>query len=314
MCSVRLIYINGPSSSGKTTLAKALQEELDTFFLHIGIDKMIGMMPSKTNDWEGNPAPMGFSWKKINTAEPPLFSIQSGPYAKKISTLLRSLVSTFLLEGHCVIVDDVCSDEKELTLWRDSLSKVCKPHEMLWIELFADNSILDKRELVRGDRMIGSSLEQAQRFEKQRLASDLRLNSSCLSVHQEVQEVKCILKERDMTFNNQSHATVEFLYKIVSKEDWQASQGLTHLLLPSFDDEFIHLATQEQLPGVIRKFWADSKGFFVLKVAYKELIGRCVLESNPGGTNKYYHLYDGAIPLSSIKGFTYFKSEADFNP
>lgn len=51
----KIIYINGPSSSGKTTLAQLLQQELDPPFLHIGIDRVIGMMPDKLNDWEGGP-------------------------------------------------------------------------------------------------------------------------------------------------------------------------------------------------------------------------------------------------------------------
>ena len=35
---VQIIYLNGPSSSGKTTLAKALQHAFEEPFLHIGID------------------------------------------------------------------------------------------------------------------------------------------------------------------------------------------------------------------------------------------------------------------------------------
>lgn len=61
--SMQIIYINGPSSSGKTTLAQALQQELEVPFLHISIDRIIGMMPNKLNNWEGGPAPLGFSWK-----------------------------------------------------------------------------------------------------------------------------------------------------------------------------------------------------------------------------------------------------------
>ena len=47
-----VIYLNGPSSSGKTTLAGALQEALDGMWLHVGIDKMISMMPLKYR-WGG---------------------------------------------------------------------------------------------------------------------------------------------------------------------------------------------------------------------------------------------------------------------
>jgi len=37
--SYEVIYLGGPSSSGKTTLAKAIQDDFDDPFLHIGIDK-----------------------------------------------------------------------------------------------------------------------------------------------------------------------------------------------------------------------------------------------------------------------------------
>jgi chloramphenicol 3-O phosphotransferase len=41
---VKIIYLNGPSSSGKTTLAKALQDAFEEPFLHVGIDKIIDRM------------------------------------------------------------------------------------------------------------------------------------------------------------------------------------------------------------------------------------------------------------------------------
>jgi RimJ/RimL family protein N-acetyltransferase len=78
----QIIYINGPSSSGKTTLAQFLQQELDSPFLHIGIDRVIGMMPDKLNDWEGGPAPLGFSWKNsTDETGHPVHEIQLGPFA-----------------------------------------------------------------------------------------------------------------------------------------------------------------------------------------------------------------------------------------
>ena len=49
-----IILLNGPSSSGKSTLANILQSKLNDPFLHIGIDKMIGMMPEAINNWEGD--------------------------------------------------------------------------------------------------------------------------------------------------------------------------------------------------------------------------------------------------------------------
>jgi chloramphenicol 3-O-phosphotransferase len=82
---VQIIYLNGPSSSGKTTLAKALQHAFEKPFLHVGIDKIIGWMPEKINDWTGKEAPLGYSWKKgQDESGNPIQELQAGPYAQKI--------------------------------------------------------------------------------------------------------------------------------------------------------------------------------------------------------------------------------------
>lgn len=89
-----------------------------------------------------------------------------------------------------------------------------------------------------------------------------------------------------------------FLYKVLSVEDWAKSQKTVHL--SSMDAEFIHLATEDQLSSIIAKYWADVPRYIVLKLEVSKLSGNLVYEANPGGMNKYYHLYNGNIPLSSI--------------
>jgi chloramphenicol 3-O-phosphotransferase len=43
----KIIFLNGVSSSGKTTLAKSLQERLPDLFYWIAVDIFIDMMPKK---------------------------------------------------------------------------------------------------------------------------------------------------------------------------------------------------------------------------------------------------------------------------
>ena len=66
------------------------------------------------------------------------------------------------------------------------------------------------------------------------------------------------------------------------------------------DSEFIHLATKEQLGNIIKKYWSGASSYFVLKLETQKLHGKLVFEANPGGTNKYYHLYNGTIPFDAI--------------
>ena len=89
-----------------------------------------------------------------------------------------------------------------------------------------------------------------------------------------------------------------YLYKVVSVEDWEQSCGTVRL--SSMDDAFIHLATKAQLPKILDKYWSGVPEYVVLKVKTSKLPGRLVFETNPGGETKYYHLYDGSIPLDAV--------------
>jgi chloramphenicol 3-O phosphotransferase len=110
--SVQIIYLNGPSSSSKTTLAKALQHAFDDLFLHVSIDKIIGWMPEKVNDWTGSPASLGYSWKKsTDESGNPIQELQIGPYAEKIADTFQEVVLLLAKMGHHLIIDD------DLLLW-----------------------------------------------------------------------------------------------------------------------------------------------------------------------------------------------------
>lgn len=91
-----------------------------------------------------------------------------------------------------------------------------------------------------------------------------------------------------------------FLYKILSLQNWEKSQNKSSLALSDDDDQFIHFSLEVQLERIIQKYWHHIPEFIILKIDPSKLPGRLVLEANPGGENKYYHLYDGSIPLSAI--------------
>ncbi|MCP5508290.1 MAG: DUF952 domain-containing protein [Chlamydiales bacterium] len=100
---------------------------------------------------------------------------------------------------------------------------------------------------------------------------------------------------------NESEVTIEtpkYLYKILTRENWEKS--CTVVSLSKADTDFIHLATEEQLARIISKFWSGASEYVILKLETERLPGELVHESNPGGKNKYYHLYQGTIPLGAI--------------
>ncbi len=93
--------------------------------------------------------------------------------------------------------------------------------------------------------------------------------------------------------------TPHYLYKIVSPEEWQESLLDGEVVCSFIDNDFIHLATEDQLDHVAQKFW-KGKSYLILKLDTGLLSGRLVYEANPGGSNRYYHLYDGKIELNAV--------------
>jgi len=91
-----------------------------------------------------------------------------------------------------------------------------------------------------------------------------------------------------------------YLYKIISVKDWEDSQQENNLKLSPMDDKFIHLATEAQIDGILDKYWKNESRFVILKIQTDKIQGKLVFETNPGGTTRYFHLYDGYIPFDSI--------------
>ncbi len=176
----QIIYLNGASSSGKTTLAKALQDSLKPPFLHIGIDRLIGMMPEKVNNWEGRKAKGGFWWKKTKDATgQTIHEIQLGPYAKKISALLKKIVLTCAKEGHCIIIDDVASQGiDDVKKWKKALFK----YKVLYVGLTTPLSVVEMREKVRKDRILGSARAQHTQVHRG-VEYDLEIDTSTTPLH-----------------------------------------------------------------------------------------------------------------------------------
>lgn len=189
--TVQIIYLNGPSSSGKTTLAKALQDSLETLFLLVGIDKIIGWMPEKVNDWTGGQAPLGYSWRKGKDPSGNLIhELQTGPYAKEIGKTFQEIVLLLAQKGHPIIIDDVSFGKQEIDKWKTLL----KDFHVLWIGINAPIAVLEQREKERGNRMPGSARAQ---FHKVHVGVtyDLEIDTHHTSTAENLKKIQALLKE-----------------------------------------------------------------------------------------------------------------------
>lgn len=114
-------------------------------------------MPEKLNDWDGGEAPLGFSWKKSVDASGNLTQeLQMGPYAERVAKTFQEVVLLLANMGHHLIIDDVAFGKKQVDEWK----KLLKDFSVLWIGVNAPLPILEEREKVRKNRMVGSARGQ----------------------------------------------------------------------------------------------------------------------------------------------------------
>lgn len=186
----KIIYLNGPSSSGKTTIAKALQESLNEPYLLLGLDKIIGFMPEKINDWEGGPAPLGFSWKPFtDPTGQPAYQIHMGPFAKKITRTLKDITLLLASQHYNLIIDDVAFDSIEVEEWR----QVLKGYHVLFVGVLTPLEILEQRERVRGNRFLGTARGQYFKVHDN-VAYDLEIDTHAQTLEENVAKIKAALE------------------------------------------------------------------------------------------------------------------------
>lgn len=104
--------------------------------------------------------------------------------------------------------------------------------------------------------------------------------------------------------------TPPHLYKILSLTAWTASQGQERLALGPDDARFIHLAEAHQIERIARKFFSGEPEVVVVELDPTQFVGRLVLEANPGGSQRYYHLYEGYIPQAAVVSHRVLKNSA----
>ncbi|EPJ52164.1 MAG: hypothetical protein OFPI_15080 [Osedax symbiont Rs2] len=168
-----VIFLNGASGSGKSSIAGHLQDLSHQPYLHIGIDSIIGMMPAKVNNLTGEGACSGFYWREValNGGQRG-FKIQKGEYAQQLNTAYRKMLQSLLQSGIRLIVDEVIDGDSEMQIWR----RLLQPFNCFYVAIDCNLAQLQRREIARGNRKLGSSCEQFYRVH-QAIDYDLRVDT-----------------------------------------------------------------------------------------------------------------------------------------
>jgi len=133
---------------------------LDGYYLHIGIDTFISMMPERVNSLDDFfDITDGFYWREENFRNSKVYRICSGEYARTVNCAYRTTISHLVSSGLKVIVDEVTDSVSEFKIWQQVLAE----HKCCFVGVLCTDRVLTQRERERGDRKVGSALEQNSR-------------------------------------------------------------------------------------------------------------------------------------------------------
>jgi chloramphenicol 3-O phosphotransferase len=188
-----IIYLNGPSSVGKSTIALALQERLPDPYLYTSIDTLIGLMPARMNDWTGERTTPGFSFvKATDPAGHEVYRVAAGPYGQRISRAFREMVLALARCDLDLIIDDIAFGAEQVDSWRACL----RGFTVLWVGITASVETLEAREQARGDRLPGSARDQHSRVHTG-VTYDLFLDTTHLSPDEAVSQILTVLPAKN---------------------------------------------------------------------------------------------------------------------
>lgn len=148
-----IILLNGTSSSGKTAIAKALQEILEGYYIHTGIDHYLERIPEKFHVISDGKTPAvadGIMWV-YPEGDTRLAELRLGPAGINLVKGMYHAVAALADEGNDLIIDDVIFDPRAL---REAIN-VLHEFNILFIGVRCPLEIAKKREKERGDRTLG---------------------------------------------------------------------------------------------------------------------------------------------------------------
>lgn len=168
-----VLFINGASSSGKTSLARALQAIWPGPLAMGGVDTLISMLPVAYTGF-GERAAEGYPFHLDKDAEGrPLTRARTGPAGRILNRRMAQFVAGVAADGLDMVVDHLLLEPEDF----EDFGAVLDPARTWLIGVRCDLQVLEARERARGDRALNLAREQAERVHAGRWRYDLELDS-----------------------------------------------------------------------------------------------------------------------------------------
>lgn len=139
----KIILLNGTSSSGKTSIVRALQDLLDEPFLDAGIDKFIWMLPRRYLD-----RPL---WDEVLG-----LAVEAGAVGHRLMSGMHQTIAALSKAGNSVVADHVLVEPQWLAECIDLFGRL----PALFVGVRCPLDVVVQREAARKDRTLGQARAQ----------------------------------------------------------------------------------------------------------------------------------------------------------
>jgi len=163
--ATQVIVLNGVSSAGKTSLARALQRRLPDPWLTFGVDSLIAAMPPQL---DGSPdGLMIYADGRVTVG--PAWEALEDDWRRGLGAMARA--------GVRLVIDEVMfGGAQAQARWNKALAGL----SVLWVAVNCDPAEMARREAARGDRVAGMSALQIG-IVHPGVVYDLEIDTSALS-------------------------------------------------------------------------------------------------------------------------------------
>ena len=160
----RIVFLNGVTSSGKTSIVEALQARKDVFFYVVANDlfqEMIGEDYLRENYWK---------------------------YLGEVIIMMYHTAKLFSDLGKNVLIDGILVEREEVAPHYERLLSILRDNPLDIVEVFCPLEICRERNLARGDRYETQSEEQDGLMAKD-IRYSLRVDTSTASPEECAEEI-----------------------------------------------------------------------------------------------------------------------------
>ncbi|MBX3707413.1 MAG: AAA family ATPase [Pseudomonadales bacterium] len=177
MTSGNIIFLNGSSSAGKTTLAIMLQQLLPEPYQHIALDQFRDGMPGRyrgLNSPEGTPGSRGLNVVPVTRDGQRITEVRFGDHGERVLRGMRRAIAAFAQAGNHVIIDDLLFRADYLEDYAEALEDL----DVWLIGVRCSLDVVNARERARSGRFPGTATSHFHAVHAHGVDYDLEVDTS----------------------------------------------------------------------------------------------------------------------------------------